>query len=132
MNGIKTSNPLVRLAIVVASSFNYAGAFLLTAIWNLNPIYYIIIIFSLSVSIGAIMVDIRDAIVYTYVSMGVGIALATTIFMAPYIILQEPVFRVNMALMVFFGSTGKVVLIGLIVFFLGALLGCFIGEKSLE
>ena len=132
MNGIKLSNPLVRLAIVAASSFNYAGAYLLVAIWNFNPVYYLTMIFALSVVIGAVMVDIRDAIVYTYASMGIGIVMATTAFMAPYIILQEPVLRVNIALMVFFSAVGRVILMGLIVYFLGALLGSFLGEKSLE
>jgi len=34
--------------------------------------------------------------------------------------------------MVFFGAIGRVILFGLIVYFLGALLGCFLAEKSLE
>lgn len=129
---MKMSNPLVRLAIVIASAFNYAGACLLVAIWNFNPFYYVIIIFAISVVIGAVMVEIKDAIVYTYASMSIGIVIATLLFMAPYVLLQEPVSRMNAAMMVFFGAIGKVLLMGLIFYFLGALLGCFLGEKSLE
>ena len=132
MNRVKMSNPLLRLAILIASSFNFAGSCLLVVIWNFNPFYYVLLIFALSVMIGVVMVDINKAVIYTYASMGIGIAMATAMFMAPYILLEEPVSRVNIAIMVFFGAIGRVILFGLIVYFLGALLGCFLAEKSLE
>lgn len=123
---------LPRLAVVVASSFNYAGACLLIAIWGVNPVYYLMMIFAISVMIGAVMVDLRDSIIYTYVSMGIGIVIATAIFMGPYMLFQEPVYRVNAAIMVFFSAIIKAILFGLIIYFLGALLGSYLGEKSLE
>lgn len=132
MNRIKMSNPLLRLAIMVASSFNFAGACLLVVIWNFNPVYYLFVIFGISVMIGAVMVDIDNAVIYTYASMGIGMVMATAMFMAPYILLEEPVSRLNAAIMVFFSAIGRVILFGLIVYFLGALLGCFLAEKSLE
>ena len=132
MERIKMSNLLSRLAVVTASSFNFAGTCLLVVIWKLNPIYYMLMIFAISMIIGSIMVDIRDAIILTYISMGIGIVIATAVFMAPYSLLQEPVDRVNAAIMVFFSATAKLILFGLIVYFLGALFGSFLGEKSLE
>ena len=123
---------LPRLAVVIASSFNYAGACLLVAIWGVNPAYYLMMIFAISVMIGAVIVDLRDSIIYTYVSMGIGIVIATAIFMAPYMLFQEPVYRVNAAIMVFFSAITKAILFGLIVYFLGALFGSYLGEKSSE
>jgi len=132
MNRIKMSNPLLHLAIIAASSFNFAGTCLLAVIWNINPFHYLLVIFAISVMIGAVMVDIDKAIIYTYASMGIGIAIAAAVYLAPYILLEEPVYRMNAALMVFFGTLGKVLIFGLIIYFLGALLGCFLAEKSLE
>ena len=118
--------------MVAASSFNYAGASLLVIVWSLNIFYYLPMVFVISCMIGAIVVDVRRSIIYTYTCMVIGHMIATVMFLLPYIIFAESVGRVNVAIIVVLNTLVKVFLISAILYFLGAMLGCFLGEKSFK
>lgn len=79
--------------------------------------------------IGALVVDITRSIIYTYTCMVIGHTIAIAIFLFPYIVFAESVQRTNAAIMVVLNILVKVFLVSAIVYFFGAILGCFLGEK---
>lgn len=82
--------------------------------------------------IGALVVDITRSIIYAYACMAIGHIIAIAIFLFPYLIFEESVQRTNVAVMAVLNSLVKVFLVSAIVYFFGAILGCFLGEKLLE
>jgi hypothetical protein len=123
---------LWNLCLLVASSFNYASVSLLLIVWNLDLLYYLPLVFIISCMIGALVVDIAKSIIYTYACMTIGHIIAIAIFLFPYLIFEESVQRTNVAVMAVLNSLVKVFLVSAIVYFFGAILGCFVGEKLLE
>lgn len=120
-----------NIGVIIASSLNYAAANLLIIIWGIDLFYYSLVIFILSVMIGTIVSNITKSIIYAYTSMVGGLLIASTIFFAPYMMFGESVERFNIAAIVFFSFLAKVFLVSVVLYFLGALLGCFIGERAL-
>ena len=123
---------LWNLFLVVASSFNYASISLLVIVWKLDLLYYLPMVFIISCMIGAVVVDITRSIIYTYTCMVIGHTIAIAIFLFPYIVFAASVQRTNAAIMVVLNILVKVFLVSAIVYFFGAILGCFLGEKLLE
>jgi len=82
--------------------------------------------------IGVLVVDITRSIIYAYASMAIGHIIAIAIFLFPYLIFEESVQRTNVAVMAVLNSLVKVFLVSAIIYFFGAILGCFVGEKLLE
>jgi len=119
------------IGVIITSSLNYAAANLLIIIWGVNIFYYSLMVFILSVMIGTLASNIRKSIIYAYTSMIGGLLIASTIFFAPYIMFVESVERFNITAIVFFSFLAKVLLVSVILYFLGAILGCFLGERVL-
>lgn len=88
--------------------------------------------FAISFLIGFLIVDIKKSVLYTYLSMILGKGLAATVFLAPYLIYQESVIATNYAAVVVLSVIAKLFVTTAIVYFLGAMLGCFTGEKVVE
>jgi hypothetical protein len=122
------------LCIIIAASINYAGATLFIILWNVwkfhfELYYYLPVIFFLSLLIGMFFSDIEKAIICTYVSFIIGNALATALFLAPFIIVNDGE-RFEAALMVVLREIFfKVFLLSAIIHFTGTLTGCFLVEK---
>jgi len=123
---------LWNLCLVVAASFNYASVSLLLIVWNLDLLYYLPLVFIISCMIGVLVVDITRSIIYAYACMAIGHIIAIAIFLSPYLIFEESVQRTNVAVMAVLNSLVKVFLVSAIIYFFGAILGCFVGEKLLE
>lgn len=119
------------IGVIITSSLNYAAANLLIIIWGVSLPYYSLIVFILSVMIGIIVSNTSKSIIYAYTSMIGGLLIASTIFFAPYIMFAESVERFNIAAIVFFSFLAKVFLVSVILYFLGAILGCFLSERVL-
>jgi hypothetical protein len=64
--------------------------------------------------------------------MVIGHIISIVIFLFPYIVFAESVQRTNVAVMVVLNTLVKVFLVSAIVYFFGAILGCYLGEKLLE
>jgi hypothetical protein len=121
-----------NVGVALMSSISFTGAVLLSIIWHLDVFFYLVIAFLISCIVGAIAVDIRKSIILTYVSMILGSAMAAVIFLAPHALFSTNQVEFDLAAISLFTVLGKIILIGLVVYFLGALFGAYIGEKSLE
>lgn len=117
--------------LIIASSLNYAAANLLIIIWRIELFYYLPMVFMLSVMIGALILSVSKSIICAYSSMIGGLIIASTIFLAPYVIFAEDVVRFNIAATVLFSFLSKVFLVSVVLYFLGAILGCILGRRIL-
>ena len=120
------------LGVVVASCFNYAGACLLIILWRIDIFYYLPIAFVISCMIGLLIVDVERSVIYTLICTVMGNAIAAAILLSPYMIFAEDVGSTNVASYLVLSSIAKLFLISVTVYFLGAALGCFLGEKISE
>lgn len=123
---------LWNIGLVSASVLSFASACLMILLWNLELLYFMPIAFAISFLIGFLIIDVKRSVLYTYVSMILGKILATTVFLAPYVIYQESVAATNYAAVVVLSVMAKLFVTTVIVYFLGAMFGCFIGEKVAE
>ena len=121
-----------NLGVILMSSISFTGAILLSIVWHLDVFFYLVIAFFISCIVGAMAVDIKKSFILTYASMILGSAVATIIFLAPHALFSRNQVEFDLAAISLFTVLGKIVLIGLVVYFLGALLGSYVGEKSLE
>lgn len=121
--------PWLRWEIFVASSLNYAGVMVLLVFWKTDLIQYILLMLGASLMMGAILVDVDKAFIYSFSGLIVGTTLAIAIYMAPYNIFGESVGAVNVATLVVLSLVGKHLLIGVAPYLVGTILGCLIGEE---
>ena len=94
--------------------------------------YYLPIALIVSCMIGLLVVDIEKSIIYTLVCVVVGNAMAAGMLFSPYIIFAESAGSVNIAGTTIFSSIGKLFLVSIAVYFVGVVLGCFLGEKTIH
>lgn len=127
-----TQRSITHLGVVVASCFNYAGAGLLVILWKMDIFYYLPIAFIISCMIGLLIVEIERSVIYTVVCVVVGNAMAAGMLFAPYLIFAAGVGSVNIASLLIFSSIGKLFLVSVAVYFVGVILGCFLGEKTIQ
>ncbi len=120
------------LSLILLSTICYTGAILLAIIWDLNILLYLVAAFIISALLGAVAVDIRKSIIFAYVSMVLGSVVATAIFLAPHALFSRNPVEFDYAAINLFTVLAKIILIGLIVYFLGALVGAHLGEKALQ
>lgn len=132
MRRLKMRRSMWVLFLLGASSLNYASVSLLVIVWRLDIFYYLPMVFIISCMIGALVVDITKSIIYTYTCMIIGYMITIATFLLPYVIFAESVERINLAIIAVLNTIVKVFFISAIVYFLGAIVGCFLGEKSLE
>ena len=127
-----TRGPLWDLGLVSASIFNYASACLMIILWEFELLYYIPIAFAISFMIGFLIVDVKKSVIYTYASMVLGNGVAIAAFLTPYVIYKESTLATNFAATIVLSVIAKLFMVTAIVYFLGAMLGCFLGEKSIK
>jgi hypothetical protein len=127
----KARETLWNLGLILSSTICYTGALLLSIIWHLDILLYIVLAFFISCLLGAMAVDIRKSFIFTYVSMIMGTVAATAIFLIPHALIQESTVEFNFAVISLLTVIGKMVLIGLVIYFLGALIGSYLGERSM-
>lgn len=121
-----------HLGVVIACCFNYAGACLLIILWRIDIFYYLPIAFIISCMIGLLIVEIERTVIYTILCMVIGNAMAAAILLSPSVIFKASVGEVNIASFLVLSSIGKLFLVSAVVYFLGAIFGCFLGEKTTE
>lgn len=114
--------------LIIASSLNFAAANLLIMIWRFELPFYMLTVFVLSVLIGALALTIQKSILIAYASMFGGLIIASAIYFAPYVIFAESTVRINLSATVLFSFMAKVFLVSAVLYFLGAIVGCFLGE----
>lgn len=120
------------LSLILLSAICYTGAILLTIVWDLHILLYLVVAFIISCLLGAVAVDIRKSIISAYVSMILGSVAASAIFLAPHALFSRDPIEFDYAAINLFTVLAKIILIGLIVYFLGALVGSNLGEKALQ
>ncbi len=120
---------LWNLGLVLASSINFAGAFLLAFFWKINLVLYCVIVVVLSCLLGTMMVDVKKSLVSVYVSMVLGLVITVALTLAPHLAVSQSAVMLNLAVIAVFTILGKLILVSIIFYFLGALFGCFIGES---
>jgi hypothetical protein len=128
----KIRGPFLNLSLILLSAVCYTGAILLTIVWDLNIFLYLVVAFIISCLLGAVAVDIKKSIILAYVSMILGSVAATAIFLAPHALFSRNPIEFDYAAISLFTVLAKIILLGLIVYFLGALVGAYLGEKALQ
>lgn len=82
--------------------------------------------------IGLLIVNIERSVIYTVICVIIGKAMVVAILLSPYIILGANVGAQNVASYVTLNAIAKLLLVGTVVYFLGVIIGCFLGEKTTE
>jgi len=82
--------------------------------------------------IGLLIVKIERSVIYTVICVMIGKAMVVAILLSPYIILGANVGARNVASYVTLNAIAKLLLVGAVVYFLGVIIGCFLGEKTIE
>lgn len=123
---------LWNIGLVLSASICYAGAVLWSIIWRLDILLYIVVAFLISTLLGAMIIDIKRSVASTYISMLLGSLIAIVIFLAPHALFAKSSTEFDFAAIALFTILGKMILIGLIFYFLGAFLGAYLGEKTLD
>lgn len=116
------------LGLVLASSVNFSCAFMLAFFWKINLGVYSLIIFVFSFVLGAVLTDMKKSIVYVYISMVIGLVIAVVAILAPHLLFTSAT-EMEFAAITVFTVLGKVILVSIIIYFLGALFGVALGEK---
>jgi hypothetical protein len=119
---------LQDLGLVLASSVNFSCAFLLAFFWKINLGIYSLIVFVFSFVLGAVLTDIKKSIIYVYISMVVGLVIAVVAVLTPHLLFTSRT-EMEFAAIAVFTVLGKVILVSIIIYFLGALFGVALGEK---
>ena len=118
--------------LIIASSLNYAAANLLIIIWRFELSYYLLMVFILSVLIGTLVLNIQKSILVAYASMFGGLLIASAIYFAPYVIFAESTVRINLSAIPLFSFMAKVFLVSAVLYFLGAIVGCSLGQHVIR
>lgn len=128
----KKNSLMWSAGLIMASSLNYAAANLLVIIWGFELHYYLLAVFIISLLIGALALNIQKSIIIAYSSMFGGLLIASAIYFAPYAIFAESNVRINLSATVLFSFLAKIFLVSAVLYFLGAILGCFLGEHVIS
>lgn len=120
---------LWNVSLVLVSSVNFAGAFLLAFFWKIDLVHYCAIVFLLSCLLGTMLIDLTKSIVSVYASMSLSLVIIVALTLAPHLLFTASITSLDFAAIAVFTILGKLILVSIIFYFLGALLGCFIGES---
>lgn len=123
----RISRSMKEIGFFLALNANYVGAYVLTIVWKLDPLYYALIVLVSSFLFGAVVVDLTKSTVYTSVSIFLGAALATGLLSAPSLIFAE-----SETLTIVLTILVRYLLISLIVSIFGMLIGCIVGDMLLS
>lgn len=129
MLGIKKGHRrfLFELGVAFASSLNYAGSYVLFLLWRLGIQYSVVISLAVSLIIGILVVDLTRSVVYTYISIILGSAVAILIISGP-VIIEDPE-MIDVAIAVAINPMVGLLLTNFAMCTIGVFTGCFLGEK---
>lgn len=119
----------LNFGLVTSLALNYTSVHLLNIIWDLDILYYLVLVFVVSLLFGVIVVDVRKSIALTCVALATSVAITFGLYMMPYWIFAESMARINVTVVIFFNVIAKLLVVGAILFIVGTLIGCFIGEE---
>ena len=118
---------LSALCVLLASSINYACANVLNIFWELHILYYVIIIFGISLMIGILLPDLKISIICSYGSMVLGAAISFLTVSRPLVI-QSPE-MVDLIVTLFLSVIAKLLFVSFTIVLFGVLVGYFLGER---
>ena len=101
-------------------------------IWRIELFHYLPIAFFISCIIGLVIVEIERSVIYTIVCTVIGNLMAATILLLPHRIFRAGVGEFNIAIFLVLSSIGKLFLVSAAAYFLGVMLGCYLGQKTTE
>lgn len=117
------------LGVAIVLSLNYASAFVISITWNINLIYSIPLIFTISLIIGALIADLRNTIICAVISMTVGVAIATAIISGPPIVYSGSFAEIQTIFALTLNSVAKMLILNITAFVAGVFVGNFLGER---
>ena len=124
---MKTSGAALEIGLTIGQCFNIACTFILSIIWSIDILGFIILIFLISFAFGAVIANLAKTVAYNLVAIFAGTALAVALVALPQIMFAE-----TESIMLVLGTIGRLLLVGMIVYFVGALLGSFLVEMRIE
>jgi presenilin-like A22 family membrane protease len=124
---------LLEISAMLALSVNYAGAYILAIIWNWpspeTELYvHLVALFIVSFLFGALIVNIQRTLIYTIVSIVIGMALAAFFVSLPSVMLGEAYEAVDLSLTVALAVLSRLFVVGAMFQLIGPLFGCFLGD----
>lgn len=123
---------LWKFGLILASSLNYTGALMLNTFWHVELYYYLPIVFLISTMLGILTIDLRDALIYTCISLVLSAIISVVIVSAPPILFGESSLTIDAAVQLAMTSVTRLLIFGIIICIVGTMLGCFLGEVTSE
>jgi len=120
------------LCLAIASSINYAFAFALRIIWDVDLYAFIFIVFIFGFVFGLVMANIERTIIFTGVSLILGAIIGSALIISPTMVYSESSTEVNLAILTTIHAVSVHLLFSSIAGFFGAILGVILGERFLE
>lgn len=122
-----------ELVATITLAINYAAAYVVTFVWDvptpsLELALHIGIVLVASLLFGTLIADIKKTIVYTVVSVIMGIAIAMIAIIMPALILAEGPGIIDLYLSVGLSELSRLFIIGISFVVLGTLVGAFLAE----
>lgn len=119
------------LGLTIASSINYAFAYVLRIIWGVEIYYFILLVFIFAVLFGVVAANMERTIIITAISLLLGAVIGFALIISPTLVFGESITVVNVATMTTIQAISTHLLFSLVVGFFGAILGFFLGERLL-
>ncbi len=117
------------LGVAVAFSLNYAAAFGIPIIWNMNPIYSIPLFLVISFIISALIADLKNSLVYGIICLIDGMAIVIAIISGPPIVYSGSFAETQTIFALTLNSVVKILILNLPSFVAGLLIGLLLGER---
>jgi hypothetical protein len=124
----------LEIGAILGLGLNYASAYVIAFVWNFpDPdselILHIFTVFIVSLLFGALIVDIRKALLYALGAIPLGVAIATTLISAPSIMLAENIALVDTSVTVALTAIVRIFIIGVTFQIIGIFVGCLFGDS---
>lgn len=123
----RISRLMLAIGTILALSIDYAAIYVLAFIWNLDILYYMLIILVLSLLFGAVVVDLKKTIIYMSVALLFGTFISVGVLSVPSLSLGE-----GETITLILAYISRYFLLSLFPSIPGIILGCFVGDAILS
>jgi len=128
---------ILELAATIALSLDYMGAYIMAVLWKwpiegMTLFVYILIVLIVSFLFGIYFVDLRKSVIYTAVSIVIGMFLAIALMSAPPMILASEYMSIDAAISMAVTLISKLLLVGVTFAFVGTIAGCIVADMLAE
>jgi len=124
---MKMSGAIREIGLTIGQCFNVACLFIISIVWRIDILGFILLVFLVSFAFGAVIANLARTVAYNLIAIIAGTALAVAFFALPQIMFAE-----TESIMLVLSYIGRLLLIGMIVYFVGAFLGSFLVEMRIE